>query len=120
MNTMKNECRRQFSRLPILNKFGKPYYLDLVVWRINQRLSLKREQKEPRDHLFKAFCGQLVQWTEDPLEGWDCRVELPLDGYGEAEEEEKDEEEDEIEADNLFFGSGEAEREEDMEIEDGE
>ena len=56
----------------------------------------------------------------DPLEGWDCRVELPLDGYGEAEEEEKDEEEDEIEADNLFFGSGEAEREEDMEIEDGE
>ena len=76
---LKQDGRSQFGRLPYLNSEGNVYYLDLLVWRANQRLQKKL--------LFHGFCSSLWAWTNTPLSFWNHTVPLW------PEEEEVEEEE---------------------------
>ena len=60
--TLKVDARKQFNRLTFLTPDGKPYYIDLVNWRVNQG--------SKKNSLWLAFCRILKTWTEDPSEGW--------------------------------------------------
>lgn len=48
---LKKDARRQFSRLPTVNDAGQTYYLDLVAFRVDQRLKAKQAKKKV--NLFK-------------------------------------------------------------------
>ena len=92
--TLKVDARKQFNRLTFLTPDGKPYYIDLVNWRVNQG--------SKKNSLWLAFCRILKTWTEDPLEGWTNIVQMEEELLqDELEEDEllEDEDEDELEKD---------------------
>ena len=85
---LKRAAMAQFGRLPYLPSDGLPYYLDLLIWRINAELKGERTP-------WQQFCFDLWVWTNQPeLEGFNRRVPMP--GGGEEEEQEVEEEEDDI------------------------
>jgi len=87
--TLKKDSRKQFGRLPYLTSDGKPYYIDLVCWRVNQGLQ--------KISLWPAFCRILKTWTKEPLEGWKNIVPMiEEDDVVEDEQEEDELEEDEL------------------------
>ena len=71
----------QFHRLPILNSSGIPYYLDMIMWRLNAGFELKKEGEIVGQHLFRLLCLEVREWTRNPLEDFDRRIELPEDAY---------------------------------------
>lgn len=87
--TLKKDARKQFGRLPYLTSDGKPYYIDICNWRVNQGLQ-KRS-------VWPAFCRILQTWTKDPLEGWKNIVAMVEEDDVVEDEQEVDElEEDEV------------------------
>ena len=83
---VKKDGRAQFGRLPYLTRDGRTYYLDLLIWRANARLS-----NGGSVNLFKTFCYDLALWTHLPLEDFDHTI-LPFEE--DAEEEDGDDNED--------------------------
>lgn len=100
---VKKDARAQFGRLPYLTRDGRTYYLDLLIWRANARLS-----KDGSVNLFKSFCWDLILWTHLPLEDFDHTI-LPVD---EAAEEEEGDDGDDGE-DDWFINADEISEEED-------
>ena len=78
---VKRDARGQFGRLPYLTADGRTYYLDLLIWRANARLSA-----EGPVNLFRAFCWDLILWTHMPLEDFDHTI-LPFQDDDEEEED---------------------------------
>ena len=64
-----------------MTRDGRTYYLDLLIWRANVRLS-----NEGSINFFKAFCWDLILWTHLPLEDFDHTI-LPFIEEDEEEEE---------------------------------
>ena len=70
-----------------MNKWGLPYYLPIVCWRVDQRLRAKRAG-ETRPHMFVKWLMALREWTKNPLEGFDQRVRLAQVWEDDGEDEE--------------------------------
>ena len=88
---VKRKARQQFGRLPYINQEGDSYYLDLLVWQVNQDLK--------KLDIFPEFCKCLYFWTHNPLENWSRKIplfeeftedEMDID-EGEFEDEDNDE-----------------------------
>ena len=88
---LKNESRKQFSRLPRMTADGLPLYLDILCWRVNGRLRAKH--LDAKKYAFASFCKCLKLWHSDPVEGYVQRVEVaPI--LGQVYEGGNDEEDD--------------------------
>ena len=83
-SVVKKDARSQFGRLPYLTADGRTYYLDLLIWRANARLSA-----DGPVNLFRAFCWELIMWTHNPLVDFDHTI-LPF------HDDEEDEDDDDI------------------------
>ena len=86
---VKRDALRQFGRLPYLTVNGNTYYLDLLIWRANQRL-----QGVP---FFQAFMRDLWTWTHKPLEGFVHIIPIFEESEDDADEEVDDHDDDDQE-----------------------
>ena len=84
---LKSASRKQFGRLPSVNPNGVPFYLLLIMLKVNHSLSKKNEDGWRVGSLFAAFCAYLKNYNElgplDPV--YRHFVELEPEEPGDAE-----------------------------------